>query len=151
MPGRVEAIHISAVLSGRVQPVAAVRAIAGRGLEGDRYPVGDEAAPGEALTLIEAEALEALAAENGIVLAPGESRRQLTTRGIGLNDLVGREFTVGPVRCRGVELCEPCAHLASLTQPGVLRGLVRRGGLRADILAGGEIAVGDEVLEHRPA
>ncbi len=147
MPGRVEAIHLCSTLSGPPQPVVSVRAIAGRGLDGDRYPVGDLADPGEALTLIEAEALEALAAETGIVLAPGESRRQLTTRGIGLNGLVGREFALGSVLCRGVELCEPCIHLASLTQPGVIRGLVHRGGLRADILAGGEIAIGDEVRE----
>jgi MOSC domain-containing protein YiiM len=74
-----------------------------------------------------------------------DSRRQVLTRGIDLNALVGREFTVGSVRCRGVELCEPCAHLQSVTQDGVLKGLVHRGGLRADVLNDGDVSVGDAV------
>jgi MOSC domain-containing protein YiiM len=73
-------------------------------------------------------------------------RRQVLTRGVRLNDLVGERFTVGGVECVGQELCEPCNHLQGLTYPGVLRGLVHRGGLRADIVSGGRIAVGDEIL-----
>jgi MOSC domain-containing protein YiiM len=124
--------------------------VPGKGLTGDRTyrdnPPPDEEA-GRDITLIEAEALEALNAEHGIELAPGESRRQIYTRGIRLNPLVGKRFLVGEVECVGVELCEPCSHLQKLTQPGVLRGLVHRGGLRADILSGGTIRAGDPVRE----
>jgi MOSC domain-containing protein YiiM len=80
-----------------------------------------------------------------IELSHEASRRNVLTRGIDLNALVGRRFTVGGVECEGTELCEPCNTLAKLTERGVLRGLVHRGGLRADIVAGGEIAVGDPV------
>jgi MOSC domain-containing protein YiiM len=139
MPGLVEAIHISAVESELPDPVDAVDVTAD-GVVGDRY--------GEArdLTLIEAEALEGLREETGIELSAAESRRQVLTRGIRLNDLVGERFTVGGVECVGQELCEPCNHLQGLTREGVLRGLVHRGGLRADIVSGGRIAVGDEVV-----
>ena len=123
-----------------------VRLRSGQGLEGDRYYAPGGAGPGEALTLIAAEALEGLEADTGIRLSAADSRRQLLTRGVDLNALVGREFTVGSVRCRGVELCEPCAHLQSVTQDGVLAGLVHRGGLRADVLTDGDVAVGDPVL-----
>jgi MOSC domain-containing protein YiiM len=109
------------------------------GVVGDRY--GDS---GD-LTLIEAEALEGLRADTGIELSHEESRRQVLTRGIGLNELVGRHFTVGEVECVGREWCEPCAHLQALTRPGVLRGLVHRAGLRADIVRPGRIAAGDGV------
>ncbi len=84
-------------------------------------------------------------AEAGCGLSHEASRRNLLTRGVDLNALVGRRFTVGAVECEGVELCQPCNHLAKLTERGVLRGLVHRGGLRADIVSGGEIAVGDAV------
>ena len=98
------------------------------------------------LTLIAAEALEGLFAETGVELTAAESRRNLVTRGIELNALLGHPFRVGPVECEGIELCEPCSHLEGLTKPGVLRGLVHRGGLRAAIRRGGEIAVGDVVV-----
>ncbi|HEX6457976.1 MAG TPA: MOSC domain-containing protein [Thermoleophilaceae bacterium] len=148
--GRVEAIYIGPEESGPLHEVSEVAAHAGHGLEGDRNyrenpPPGEEA--GRDLTLIEAEALEALAAEHGIELGPGESRRQIQTRGIRLNPLVGKRFMVGEVECVGVELCEPCNHLQKLTQPGVIRGLAHRGGLRADILGGGTIRPGDPVRE----
>ena len=145
MAGRIEAIHVRPTHDAEATAAPRAHLRAGMGLEGDRYYAARGAGPGEALTLIEAEALEALAAETGIRLSAADSRRQLLTRGVGLNDLVGREFSVGGVRCLGVELCEPCEHLQSLTQHGVLRGLVHRGGLRADVLADGEIAVGDPV------
>jgi MOSC domain-containing protein YiiM len=147
-PGTVESIWIGPVTPGPVSAVRTVRAIAGRGLDGDRHlaPAGRSAAAGEALTLIEAEALEAIAVEHGIHLEPGGSRRNVVTRGIDLNALVGREFTVGGVRCRGVELCEPCRALQMITgEPNLIKALVHRGGLRADVLTDGEIAVGDVV------
>jgi MOSC domain-containing protein YiiM len=145
MPGHVEAIHVR--VTHRSQAVAAQRAHLhrGKGLEGDRYYAAEGAGPGEALTLIAAEALEGLEADTGIRLSAADSRRQVLTRGIDLNALVGCEFTVGSVRCRGVELCEPCAHLQSVTEDGVLAGLVHRGGLRADVLTDGDVAVGDAV------
>ena len=109
------------------------------GVVGDRYENARD------LTLIEAEALESFVADTRIELSHAESRRQVLTRGIRLNDLVGKRFMVGGVECVGQELCEPCNHLQALTRPGVLRGLVHRGGLRADIVSGGRIAVGDRV------
>jgi MOSC domain-containing protein YiiM len=138
--GRIEAIHVTAVKEGRPEPRERVSVVAGRGIEGDRKFDSNHD-----LTLIEAEAVEGLAEDTGIELAPGESRRQVTTRGVALNDLVGKRFRVGELECVGEELCEPCNHLQSLTKPGVLRGLVHRGGLCAEVVSGGEIAVGDSV------
>ncbi|HKN93275.1 MAG TPA: MOSC domain-containing protein [Thermoleophilaceae bacterium] len=150
--GYVEAIFIGPDQGGPLGEVEAVAAVAGEGLEGDRkhidaLPPRKRGEPGRNLTLIEAEALDALAEEHGIELGPGEARRQIYTRGIRLNPLVGKRFTVGDVECVGVELCEPCAHLQSLTPPGTMRGLVHRGGLRADILTSGTIRTGDPVRE----
>jgi MOSC domain-containing protein YiiM len=130
------------------EPVERVRAVAARGLEGDRYFAAaprEESERDRDLTLIAAEALEALFAETGIELSAAASRRNVLTRGIDLNALVGRGFRVGGVECEGLELCEPCSHLQGLTEPGVLRGLVHRGGLRAAIVRGGEIGVGDPI------
>jgi MOSC domain-containing protein YiiM len=143
--GSVVAIHLAAEESGPVHPVERAEAVAGAGLAGDRYfePGAD---PARQLTLIEAEELERLEREHGIALAPGESRRQLTTRGVRLNELVGRRFTVGGVECRGIELCEPCSHLQQLTgRPGILRALVHRAGLNAELLSSGTITVGDAI------
>lgn len=150
--GFVEAIYIGPDEAGPLHEVTEVEAIAGAGLAGDRkyieaLPEHKRGEPGRNLTLIEAEALEGLAEEHGIELGPGESRRQLVTRGVRLNPLVGRRFRVGDVDCLGIELCEPCAHLQSLTQQGVIRGLAHRGGLRADILTSGTISAGDPVHE----
>jgi len=146
--GRIVEINLSPEYEVLPQPVERVRAVAGRGLEGDRYYRADGEPgekPDEEITLIAVEGLEDFAEESGITVTPAESRRQVATRGIDLNALVGRRFRVGELECEGVELCEPCNHLQGLTQPGVLKGLVHRGGLRASILSGGEIAVGDQV------
>ncbi len=137
----VEAIHLGEALNPRLYPVESVRAVAGKGLEGDRHFAPDGAGPGCALTLVEAE----IVAEVG--LAPGETRRQLTVRGVQLNDLVGRRFRVGEVECYGVELCEPCSHLESLTRPGIIKELLHRAGINADILTDGVISVGDQISE----
>ena len=141
--GRIEGIFVGPPRT-LPAPVERARAAAGRGLEGNRY-FYDQAPPGRALTLIAAEALEAFAADTGIELSAAESRRNVLTRGIDVNALVGKRFRVGGVECYGVELCEPCSHLESVTRPGVLKGMVRRAGLNADILTDGEIAVGDAV------
>ena len=143
--GRVEEINIGP----RYQlpdPVERVRADAGKGLVGNRYYFEDGAEPGRALTLIAAEALEAMADEHGVEITAAESRRNVLTRGIDLNALVGKRFRVGAVECLGVELCEPCKSLEGMTRPGVIKGLTHRGGLNADIVSDGEIAVGDEVV-----
>jgi MOSC domain-containing protein YiiM len=142
--GRVEQINIGPERE-LPAPVDRVRALAGKGLEGNRY-FYDDAPPGRALTLIAAEAIEAFNDETGIPLTAAESRRNVLTRGIDVNALVGRRFRIGEVECYGVELCEPCAHLESVTHPGVLRGMVHRAGLNADILSDGEIAIGDRVV-----
>jgi MOSC domain-containing protein YiiM len=142
--GVVEQIAISSDRAALPDPVARVRAEAGRGLEGE-YHWSQEPEAGQSITLIAAEALEGLREDTGIELSHEASRRNLLTRGVDLNGLVGRRFTVGEVECEGIELCEPCNHLAKLTERGVLRGLVHRGGLRADIVSGGEIATGDAV------
>jgi MOSC domain-containing protein YiiM len=136
--GIVEAIHIGSKPHEVPRPVEAVE-VTEEGVRGDRYFGARD------LTLIEVEALEGLREDTGIVLSAAESRRQVLTRGVGLNELVGKRFKVGDVECVGEEWCEPCNHLQRLTRPGVLRGLVHRGGLRADIIRGGRIAVGDEV------
>ena len=145
MTGRVEGIYISADHGDLPEPVESVRALAGRGLEGNRY-FFDDAPAGTALTLIAAEAVEAMEREHGVTLEPRESRRNVVTRGIDVNALVGKRFRIGDVECQGVELCEPCASLQAMTKPGVIKGLAHRGGLNADILSDGAINVGDKVV-----
>jgi len=145
--GRIESIHIAPNRGEPMRGLTHVRAIAGVGLEGDRYALGIgtySATPGRGrqVTLFEAEVLEVLLAA-GFMLAPGEVRRNVMTRGVRLNDLVGRDFHLGDVPCRGMLLCEPCSYLEGLVAQPVLRPLVHRGGLRAEILDDGEIAVGD--------
>jgi MOSC domain-containing protein YiiM len=145
--GRVVGIFLTSEHGELPESVDRARALAGKGLEGNRYFYANGGAPdGRALTLIAAEALEALEQETNIVLSAAETRRNVLTRGIDVNALVGKRFRVGDVECLGVELCEPCTHLQSMTQPGVIKGLVHRAGLNADILNDGEIAVGDAVI-----
>lgn len=145
MAGRVEGIFISPERGLLPEPVESVRALAGRGLEGNRYFFQSDAPPGTALTLIAAEAVEAMEREDGISIEPHESRRNVVTRGIDVNELVGKTFRIGDVECRGIELCEPCTHLQAMTKPGIIKGLAHRGGLNADILSDGEIRIGDAV------
>src|ERR671921_98405 len=131
MSGRVEGIYISPQKGLLPEPVESVRALAGRGLEGNRYFYDGDAPPGRAITLIAAEAVEAMEREHGISIESRESRRNVVTRGVDVNDLVGKRFRVGDVECQGVELCEPCADLQAMTKPGVIKGLLHRGGLNA--------------------
>jgi MOSC domain-containing protein YiiM len=137
----VEAIHLGAKREPELWPVEETRAVAGQGLEGDRHFHPEGAPAGQALTLVEAEEVE------GAGLAPGGTRRQVTVRGVRLNDLIGKRFRVGEVECYGVELCEPCAHLESMTRPGIIKDLVHRAGINADILTDGVIRVGDTISE----
>jgi len=144
--GQVVGIFLTSEHGELPATVDRARALAGKGLEGNRYFFANGDAPdGRALTLIASEAVEALEREDGIALHAAETRRNVLTRGIDVNALVGKRFRIGDVECRGVELCEPCSHLQSLTQPGVIKGLAHRGGLNADILNDGEIAVGDSI------
>ena len=148
--GVVSAMHIAQEAAGAMVSVSEIRAVPGQGLEGDRYfrktgTYSTRPGAGREVTLIEAEAYDAIAQEAGIVLAPGASRRNITTRGVPLNHLVGRQFRVGEVLLEGVRLCEPCAHLESLTQSGVREGLIHRGGLRARIVTEGTIRIGDVI------
>ena len=133
----VEAIHIGPEEAGELHGVESVRVLAGLGVEGDRHFHPEGAPPGQALTLVEAENVE------DVALAPGAARRQLTTRGVRLNDLVGKHFKVGDVECYGVELCEPCEHLESMTRPGIIKDFLHRSGINADVLTDGVIRVGD--------
>jgi MOSC domain-containing protein YiiM len=137
----VEAIHLGKERVPELWTVESVAAVAGQGLEGDRHFHPGGAAPGQALTLVEAENVESVG------LAPGATRRQLTVRGVDLNALVGKRFRVGEVECLGIELCEPCSHLESMTRPGIIKELLHRAGLNADIVVGGTIRVGDPVVE----
>lgn len=148
--GIVESLHIAAAAGAEMQSVDHALAVQGRGIDGDRYFDGRgtwsvRPGAGRHVTLIESEAIDALARDYGIAIAGGQARRNIVTRRVALNHLVGKEFYVGEVRLRGMRLCEPCAHLGRLTVPAALRGLAHRGGLRADLLPGGLIRVGDRV------
>jgi MOSC domain-containing protein YiiM len=133
-----------------MQSVAQVEALAGQGLAGDRYAAGEGTFakpndPTRHVTLIEREAVEAVRRDYGLPLDPEETRRNLLTAGVPLNHLVGHTFRVGGVLLRGLELCEPCGHLEKLTRPGIKKALLHRGGLRAEIVEGGPLKVGDRV------
>jgi MOSC domain-containing protein YiiM len=147
----VVAILIAESPSAPMTPVSCVRAVPGRGLEGDRYflnrgtfsPTPQK--PDYELTLIEQEQIEAFAQASGLPFTALHARRNIVTRGVALNDLVGREFLIGDVRVRGLRLCEPCNYLAKISYPETLKGLVHQGGLRAQIITEGNIHAGDEV------
>jgi MOSC domain-containing protein YiiM len=144
--GRVEEIWVAPAAGLPARSLKSVSALAGKGLDGDRHVAGTgtfpSGLPGSALTLIQAEVCASFAPP----LLANEHRRNLVTRGVELNGLVGQDFTIGAVRCRGMRLCEPCRVIAGYAGRPVLRPLVHRGGLRADILADGTISVGDPVV-----
>jgi MOSC domain-containing protein YiiM len=144
--GKVISINVTAVAEGPMQSLNEVRAIPGHGLEGDRYfNDSGKSAPECELTLVEAEAIEALRSEFKIDFDLSGTRRNVVTRGVPLNHLVGKEFWIGEVKARGIKLCEPCATLQRLSHPKVLPGLIHRGGLRAQILSEGMIRVGETI------
>ena len=147
--GKVEAIALAEHATGPMRAVTQVHALAGRGLDGDRYAAkagtftpDNDTGRGYDLTLIEAEILDALTLPDGGKIDYAEARRNVITSGIDLNALVGRRFRVGDAECLGQRLCEPCSHLERLTAKGVLRELIHRGGLRADVLTDGQISNG---------
>jgi MOSC domain-containing protein YiiM len=146
--GKVEFIYITAKKGDPTIPVEQIHAVPGKGLEGDRY--FDETSTGlkrpgtgHEITLIELEAIEAMQQENGIPITPDQTRRNIVTRGVPLNDLVGHEFSIGDIHLRGIRLCEPCQYLAKRIDQRILSAMAHRGGLRADILTDGIIHVHD--------
>lgn len=152
--GTVEAIYTAPSAGEPMQPLSEADAIAGRGLAGDRYlegagyysnrPLADGS---REITLIEAEELEGLERETGIRLDPSESRRNILTRSVSVNALIGKRFWLGGVLCEGLRICEPCTYLEKLNGKRVMRPLVHKGGLRARIVSGGTVRVGDEVQD----
>lgn len=147
--GQVDGIFTTTAASEPMIEHQEIRALAGAGLEGDRYVLGtgfySDGQTGRQLTLIEAEDLEQLEQVHGVALTQIECRRNLVTRGIALPQLIGQRFRVGDVICEGIRACPPCNHLEELTRPGPLRGLARSGGIRAHVLTDGVIRVGDSV------
>ena len=162
--GHVVSLHVAPEASAKMETVTEVRAVPGRGLEGDRYFEGTgfysprPSPGGREVTLIEIESVDALetgvlSAQGdrlGIKLAAADTRRNIATSGVPLNHLVDEEFWVGAVLMQGTRLCEPCKHLDELTQAGVMAGLIHRGGLRARILTEGVIRPGDVVRPRTP-
>lgn len=153
--GRVEGIYVAPESGAEMESRERVEAVAGRGLRGDRYferagswngEAGRDLPPGDrAITLIEAEALEHVERETGIDLAPGAHRRNVVTRGVAVDHLVGERFRVGDAVCEGIDLCEPCGYLERLTEDGIYEALVHRGGLNVRVIETGDVAVGDPV------
>jgi MOSC domain-containing protein YiiM len=147
---RVAAIYIAPKAAEEMVSVPQVRAFADRGLQGDRFFRDSWQAlnrPDKAVSLIEAETLDAVAAELGVESLAQNSRRNIVTRGVPLVDLLQREFMVGQVRLRGIRLFEPCGHLVKLSGlPGIFRALEHRSGLKAAIISDGLIRVGDPIV-----
>ncbi len=148
--GSVKEIYIAPASAQAMVAVSRVRAFADRGLEGDRFYRESWSAvkrSDKAVSLIEDEVL-ALAGREIAVEAIGIlSRRNIVTRGVPLIDLLGREFTIGNVRLRGIRLFEPCGHLVAVTKiPAIFKALEHRSGLKAAVLSDGEIQIGDSVV-----
>jgi MOSC domain-containing protein YiiM len=153
--GTVISIHITPTGAAPMKSVTNAKAVAGRGLEGDRYysklgTYSNQAGSGRDVTLIEIEAIDALKRDYEVELDASRSRRNIVTQGVPLNHFVEKEFKIGDVVLRGTRLCEPCAHIEKLTVKGAIRGLVHRGGLRAEIISGGSIHVGDIIQFQAP-
>jgi len=149
--GQIAFIQIAPMATEKLVSVREVQAVAGEGLEGDRYfkksgTYSNIPGKGRQITLIELESVEALKRDLKIELEPAQTRRNIVTRSVPLNHLVGQQFRLGrEVVLQGLRLCEPCNHLESLTLKGVREGLLHRAGLRADIISGGTIRVGDPI------
>lgn len=148
--GHIVGIFTASQSRGAVSEQKAVQLQQGKGIVGDRH-YKQRSAPENQLTLIEAESVDAFNAEHGLSIGAGDFRRNLITRGVQLNDFVGKEFSIGSVRLRGIELCEPCSVIGKLLQQPslsatqVIRSLVHKGGLRAQILNNGVVRQGDPI------
>ena len=156
MSGSVVSIHITRTAGSPMESIQSVNAVAGRGLEGDRYFTGEGTfsdkdaaspdAPSREATLVESESVDALNLQLGTNFSAGEMRRNIVTRGVALNHLVGREFQVGGVRLRDIRLCEPCDHLEKLTRKALKSVMLHRCGLRAQIVGSGVLYPGDAIV-----
>ncbi|HUG68410.1 MAG TPA: MOSC domain-containing protein [Pirellulaceae bacterium] len=151
--GQLRAIQIADAAAARMRPLEVVEAVVGKGLVGDRYaacngkysPDADgNVLPQREVTLIEAETLSAITNETGARFSHADTRRNLLTEDVPLNHLVGKSFSIGEVELRGVELCEPCSYLEAM-HPGIMKPLIHRGGLRAQVVRGGKLRVGDPI------
>ena len=157
MTGTVVSIHIGHDAGAAMTEIEEAELVAGRGIVGDRYYTEsgtfskDLPDPDHELTLVADEEISQFNATGDLALSAGDLRRNVVTRGIDLNELVGREFTIGPVRVRGIRLCEPCSYLAGLLGPEILPALVNRAGLRAGIVEGGTIRPGDRLTVESPS
>src|SRR5918996_1758882 len=154
--GVVISMHVASTAAAPMRSITSARAVAGKGLEGDRYfnelgTYSNQPGSGREVTLIEIEAIEALKRDYQIELDAGRARRSIVTEGIPLNHFVEKKFKIGAVILRGTRLCEPCAHMEKLTVKGAMRGLIHRGGLRAEIVKGGTICVSDTILLEKGA
>lgn len=147
----VEAIFVATRHGAAMQELDAVQVKTGKGIVGDRYQGPSPREPGINITLIEAEAIALAAAELDMDISPCAPRRNIVTRGIALNALVGRDFHIGTVQFRGIELCDPCSklgkNLATPENPAhkVVRAFVQRGGLRAAVLSDGILRSGEAI------
>jgi len=156
MSAVVVSIHVASESGARTRELTTAELLPGRGIVSDRHFDRPDMQPKDELTLIESEEIEALNSIASLDLEPAESRRNVVTRGVRLNDLVGKEFRIGNIRLLGIELCEPCAHLATLlarqgrlaalTPSELLRHMAHRAGLRAQILNAGYLKPGDHIL-----
>jgi MOSC domain-containing protein YiiM len=151
--GHLAGIFVARRKGEALQGIHCVEAVPGRGLSGDRYFLKEgtysgKDGPDREVTLIEVEALDGLTREYEIALQPAQARRNLLMCGVPLNHLVGKTFTIGLVTLRGIRLCEPCGHLEKLTCKGVQKGLIHRGGLRAQVIGGGVLEVGAAFAMH---
>lgn len=150
--GKLLAIAIAREAKGLMENVDSIEAVAEQGLVGDRYGAGVGAAqfkgrrkPENEVTLIAREAIDAASDEFNLNIEHLDTRRNLLTEGVPLNDLVTKTFRVGPVLLRGLELCEPCGYLERRTYQGIKAALKHRGGLRCCVVEGGTVSVGDSV------
>jgi len=145
MSGTIEAIFTATEEGGAMQSRDSAELVTGVGIDGDRYALGsgrfsDPKYADQQLTLVEAEVAERVG------LSPAQTRRNLVTRGIVLEELIGREFRIGETVIRGIRPCDPCSYLEGLTRPGLVRDMANKGGLRAEILKGGAVRVGDGIV-----
>jgi len=149
--GRVVEIYVGPEPEGPVEQVDEVRAVAGRGLEGDRYfQPAENGIPDKEITLIESEAIAAAAEESDVDIQPPDARRNVVTAGVRLDELVGKTFAVGDVEIEAIEPNPPCSHLQKLAGKPLLKPLARRGGVRGRIVRGGVLRVGDPIIAASP-
>jgi MOSC domain-containing protein YiiM len=151
--GKVVRIYIAQNRGDQTVNVDRIHVVPGLGIEGDRYfkkstDKEGQSKTGREITLIELEAIESIRLIDGIQITPEETRRNIITNGIPLNELVGHIFFIGSIKLRGVRLCEPCQYLANKTDPRILNAMVHRGGLRADILTEGYIQTNDMITSE---